>query len=70
MIRLSGLWLKEKENGDKYFSGSMGGVSFKVFKNSYKEQDNNEPDYILYVDESKPKRENVVPKTSGDDVPF
>jgi len=68
MIRLSGLWLKERDNGEKFFSGSMGGLAFKVFKNSYKKEGDNEPDYILYMDENKPQR--TVPKVTEEEKPF
>jgi len=68
---MSGLWLKERENGEKFFSGSMGGMNFKVFKNSYKNKEgagDNEPDYILYMDENKTQKPATL--VLDEDIPF
>ena len=45
--KLSGLWLNETKNGQKYFSGKNDGFKYTIFKNGFKEKDN-QPDYILY----------------------
>ena len=46
-IKLSGLWLNETKNGQKYFSGKNDGFKYTIFKNGFKEKDS-QPDYILY----------------------
>jgi len=51
MMKLGGLWKGTTKNGDLYLSGNLNyGTKFVVFKNSYKKKEN-EPDYILYLDE-------------------
>jgi len=71
--KLSGLWLNETKNGQKYFSGKNDGFKYTIFKNGFKETDN-QPDYILYREPlEQPKSENwagspVVPPT--DEIPF
>jgi hypothetical protein len=45
--KLSGLWLNETKNGKKYFSGKNDGFKYTIWKNGFKETDN-QPDYILY----------------------
>ncbi len=47
MVKVTGLWENETSRGDKYFSGSIGGAKILIFKNGYKDKDN-QPDYILY----------------------
>ena len=48
-IKLSGLWLSETQNGQKYFKGINNGQKYTIFKNSFKEKDS-QPDYNLYVE--------------------
>lgn len=67
MLKVTGLWVNEGANGQKYFSGNMGSVRVVIFKNTFKGESSNEPDYILYFDEQKKKE---VPKISDDDIPF
>ena len=45
--KLSGLWLNETKNGQKYFSGKNDGFKYTIFKNGVKEKDS-QPDSILY----------------------
>ena len=45
--KLSGLWLKETKNCQKFFAGTNDGFSYVIFKNGFKEKDS-QPDYILY----------------------
>jgi hypothetical protein len=71
MLKVTGLWVNEGANGQKYFSGTMGNIRIVIFKNTFKADSSNEPDYILYFDEQKKKE---VPKSSSDisddDIPF
>jgi len=55
MIKASGLWLNEGADGIKFFSGNLGGVRVIIFKNNYKKEGSNEPDYNMYFDEQKKK---------------
>jgi len=45
--KLSGLWISKTKNGDTYFSGKNDGFRYTIFKNGFKEKEN-QPDYILY----------------------
>ena len=48
LVEIGGLWLNESKGGEKYFSGSLGSARLIIFKNKFKEADN-QPDYRLYV---------------------
>lgn len=49
--KVGGIWLKKDKNGNDFFSGQFGDQKFVGFTNSYKTADNNQPDYVLYVNE-------------------
>ena len=73
-IKLSGLWLSEPQNGQKYFKGSNNGQKDTIFKNSFKEKDS-QPDYNLYVEPLEQEQKQVnwesspkVPDTN--ELPF
>lgn len=76
-IKVGALWEKTGKSGDTYFSGKFGDASLIVFKNKFKKSEN-QPDYIVYIQESK--RENVRQDfgqqpdaplfCSTDDIPF
>ena len=71
MLKVSGLWLNDSPKG-KYFSGSIGGIKILVFKNTFKKEGSNEPDYELYFDEYK-KKENTEDSKQDEvdkDIPF
>ncbi len=48
---IGGLWLKTGKSGQKFFSGQIeiDGVkhNFVVFKNTYKQEGSNQPDYKI-----------------------
>lgn len=53
MIPLTGLWLSETKDGEKYFSGTLGtGAKVLIFKNKFKKEDSH-PDYQLYIGQNK-----------------
>ena len=72
MIEASGLWLNESKDGTKYFSGSMGHLRVVIFKNIFKKEGSNEPDYKMYFDGQAKKSPKEDTKTSplDDDIPF
>lgn len=67
MIKATGLWLNTDKEGNKYFSGSLGNARVVIFKNNFKEEGSNEPDYNMYFAEQVKKE---IPKTTDDDIPF
>ena len=69
MLKATGLWLNTDGKGEKYFAGSLGGVRVVIFKNTFKEEGTNEPDYTMYFAENK-KLEKPVVGTPEDDIPF
>lgn len=72
MKKLTGLWLNETKNGEKYFSGSLGFLKMLIFKNKYKETENH-PDYLIYLapkEEKKTEDEPVKAEDDNDDLPF
>ena len=71
MIPITGLWLNESKNGEKYFSGYMGSAKVLIFKNKFKEREN-QPDYVLYVT-ANPKQQDDQDKqdtTPSSRIPF
>ncbi len=48
MVEISGLWLNES-NGKKWMSGYMGNAKILIFRNTYKTEGSNEPDYKMYI---------------------
>ena len=49
LIRLSGLWVMEKETGEKYLAGSLNPSSrLLIFENRDKARAS-DPDYIVYL---------------------
>jgi len=72
MIEASGLWLGESKDGKKYFSGSLGNVRVVIFKNTFKKEGSNEPDYKMYFDEQKKKEAKEVTEVVAvdPDIPF
>ena len=76
LIELTGLWLKESADGKKFFSGSLGRSKLLIFKNNFKE-DENQPDYILYVTKRAKREDNgddfedaAEEHTHDEDMPF
>ena len=72
-IKLSGLWLNQTQNGDNYFSGSLGSAKLLIFKNTFKEEGSNQPDYNLYLAPIEKKEEveaELPPTKPKDDIPF
>lgn len=69
MIKLSGLWLNEK-NGKRYFSGTLGDAKVLIFKNDYKTEDKH-PDYNMFLaPKPAPKAEARQQEQSKDEYPF
>lgn len=70
MIQITGLWLNETQDGQKYFTGYMGNARVLIFRNGYKKEDKH-PDYILYVSENKPRDDDGEDAPARDDsIPF
>ena len=71
--KLSGLWLNETKNGQKYFSGKNDGFKYTIFKNGFKEKDI-QPDYILYrepVEEQNGVKWDASPRVpETNELPF
>lgn len=54
LIELAALWLNEAKDGSKYMSGKINGLNVLVFKNKFKEKDN-QPDYRIYLAKAEKK---------------
>ncbi len=73
--KIGALWLRQTQDGIKYFSGVIqdlsGDINIAVFRNDKKEKDN-QPDYNIVLSE-KPKP-TPQPQPEGgpgpDDIPF
>jgi len=80
MVRITGLWENDSNNG-KYLSGSLGTSRILIFKNKFKKEGDNQPDFNVYFAEQNSKETaetKSVPKdklnfkapTFTDDAPF
>jgi len=54
MIELTGLWSHRDQKDQLFLSGPFGGATVFVFKNNYKEKEN-QPDYRLCVTRNRRK---------------
>ena len=57
-VKLTGLWRNTTAKGDMYLSGNVGLSKMLVFKNGYKEEGTNDPDYYVFLAPKK-KLENI-----------
>ena len=81
-IKLGALWLKTTKTGQAFFSGTItiNGVEKKIvcFKNTYKEDGDSKPDYVINESESmnfnSNPRKATNPKTRSQEddseIPF
>jgi len=63
-VKISGLWISETKNGQKYMSGSNGSQRWTIWPNSFKEKES-DPTHILYVEQAKKREEG-----SSEATPF
>lgn len=70
MFKVTGLWLNKDSKGNSYMSGNIGGIRVIIFKNDYKEEGDNQPEYEMFFAEQK-KKETLKEKSDfDDDIPF
>lgn len=55
LTKLTALWMHKDKNGEIYYSGKIGEVKIKVFKNTSKTEDKH-PDFIIYFDYSEDRK--------------
>lgn len=71
---IGGLWLKTSESGNKFMSGSIEinkvKHQFVVFKNKYKKESNNHPDYVIFPSNPKPVNNAPVDDINSEEIPF
>lgn len=61
-IKVTGLWVNEARNGDRYLSGTLNPiVKILIFPNAFKEDGSSDPDYYMYF-APKEKKDAAVPK--------
>lgn len=58
MLEVSGLWINESKQGKKYMVGYMGKLKIVIFKNTYKQEGDKKPDYIMYLDQQDHNNSN------------
>lgn len=65
MIKLTGLWKATDKNGNTYLSGALNGITqLAVMPNTYKRSEK-DPDYFVYVRETKRKKEGGSTGNNG-----
>lgn len=67
MIKLCGLWKHVPDEGKTFLAGTLGNARLVIFPNGFKTDQNNEPDFIVYIDEKKARE---VPVTDPNKDPF
>ena len=56
MIRLTGLWKNNKQDGTQYLAGNINqNMRIVIFQNDRKKKDS-EPDYTVYLAENKKQK--------------
>jgi len=69
--KLSGLWLNETKDHQKYMSGKSDGFKYTIFKNGFKEPESNQPDYILYREPAEQQQNAPYPSAPDtNELPF
>lgn len=58
MIKLTGLWLSESENGRQYMVGYFGNAKVMIFRNDRKKDGSKEPDYNMFIVEKEQKKDD------------
>ena len=74
---LGGLWKRTSKAGNNYLFGRIKvgdyetekSILIKVFKNTYKQDGSNEPDYRVYLDDEPAKPRSVATKTKPVKMP-
>lgn len=61
MIQISGMWVNHTKDGEMYLSGYMGNAKLLLFKNKYSQDNENAPQWVLYVaPKENPQGESTV----------
>ena len=67
-VKLTGVWRHKDKNGNTYLSGALSGISqLVILPNAYKRNDK-DPDYLVYINESKKKGEAQSHMPKNDDL--
>lgn len=61
--QIGALWVHESKSGKKFLSGSCQGKEIVVFKNGFKGEGSNKPDWIIYVSDKQEKSGGADPVT-------
>ena len=69
LIEIAVLWKNKSKKGEIYLSGYLGNAILLVFKNQFKEKDN-QPDYKVYVAPKKNKDKNNLTSRDDSNIPF
>ena len=63
-IEISGLWEGKTKAGDVYLSGYMGSAKIMIFRNTYKDKEN-QPDYKLFVTKNEKQNSGTLKEKDG-----
>ena len=69
MIKLTGLWKKETDNGVHYSGGFGYSANILLFQNKYKRSEK-DPDLILYVAQKAEKKPEEESTNGPSEIPF
>ena len=64
--KIGALWCGTGKAGEDYFWGVIGGKNVIIFKNKYKKEGSNQPDYNVFPQQPKDK----LPPKDDEEVPF
>lgn len=68
MEKIGALWENEGKKG-KYLSGNVQGVNVVIFTNGYKKEGKH-PDWIIYLKEDQPPKQEEPPVHNDSEIPF
>lgn len=67
LVKIAALWNGITKNDEPFLSGYLGGAKLLIFKNKFKEAEN-QPDWIAYVANKQPKEQQDVADTAVDEA--
>lgn len=57
-IKLASFWENKDKNGNMYLNGYLNGAPLRIYKNTFKKDNTNEPDYHAYIFDKNMKEQD------------
>ena len=70
LLKLCGLWKRKDKEGKAFYSGSLSySTNLLLFSNSYKKDDDKQPDLLLYI-VKREQKEKTEQNSDDSEIPF